>query len=110
MGPRAGWRVWYTVHVHSHGYDIYRRPPRDFADRAAAAGALITVSSANARYIAKTFNVPRSHLRIIPCGVDTQLFQPNRLNGNQKLHPVLPLIVCVARLVPVKNLGLLLEA
>src|SRR5262245_21735283 len=33
----------------AHGYDIYRRPPEDFADRAAAAGCIITVSRANAR-------------------------------------------------------------
>jgi hypothetical protein len=35
----------------AHGYDIYRDPPADFADRAAQASAVITVSAANARYI-----------------------------------------------------------
>jgi glycosyltransferase involved in cell wall biosynthesis len=88
----------------AHGYDIYRRPPADFADRARAAAALVTVSDANARYIHKTFGVPAGHIRVIPCGVDTELFRPARE------RPHAPHIVCVARLVPVKNLGLLLDA
>jgi glycosyltransferase involved in cell wall biosynthesis len=88
----------------AHGYDIYRRPPADFADRAAAAAAMVTVSEANARYIHKTFGVPVGHIRIIPCGVDTELFRPARE------RPDVPHIVCVARLVPVKNLGLLFDA
>jgi glycosyltransferase involved in cell wall biosynthesis len=92
----------------AHGYDIYRRPPPDFAERAAAAGAVITVSRANGQYIAEHFNIPRSHLQVIPCGVDIQRFRPNFSNGIRKLEAVAPLIVCVARLVPVKNLELLL--
>lgn len=90
--------------ITAHGYDIYRRPPMDFAARAAAAAALITVSEANARYLAGTFGVPRSHIHVIPCGVDTSRFRP----GGHRPRP--RHIVCVARLVPVKNLGLLLEA
>src|SRR5436309_11213316 len=35
----------------AHGYDIYRRPPDDFAVRAATAHAVITVSESNARHI-----------------------------------------------------------
>jgi glycosyltransferase involved in cell wall biosynthesis len=95
----------------AHGYDIYRRPPPDFAQRAAAASAVITVSRANAKYIAKTFGLPRSRLRIIPCGVDTQRFQPaTKSSGDEASSDEPRLLVCVARLVPVKNLGLLLEA
>ncbi len=94
----------------AHGYDIYRRPPADFGKRALAAGAVITVSQANARYIVKHLGVPRAHLRIIPCGIDTQRFRPSRLTASRQREAELPLIVCVARLVPVKNLGLLLEA
>ena len=41
----------------AHGYDIRRKPPADFADRAAAAAAVITVSQANARHIRDTFAV-----------------------------------------------------
>ena len=88
----------------AHGYDIYRTPPRDFADRAAAAAAVVTVSEANARYIAQVFGVPVSRIRVIPCGVDTERFSPQ----GPRAEP--PHIVCVARLAPVKNLGLLLRA
>jgi glycosyltransferase involved in cell wall biosynthesis len=91
----------------AHGYDIRRKPPPDFAHRAAAARAVITVSRANAQFIAETFGVPIRRLRVIPCGVDAGRFRP--LNG-ASLPQRTPLIVCVARHVPVKNLALLLEA
>src|SRR5262249_20737676 len=42
----------------AHGYDLRRRPPLDFRARAAAARTVITVSNANARYIAARFGVP----------------------------------------------------
>src|SRR6266496_550024 len=42
----------------AHGYDIHRKAPPDFAERAAAARAVVTVSQANARFIAQTFGVP----------------------------------------------------
>src|SRR5438552_12525933 len=87
----------------AHGYDIYRKPPADFADRAAAAAAVITVSEANARYIVKTFSVPTAQIHVIPCGVNAERFSPQ----GERLEP--PHVVCVARLRPVKNLGLLLE-
>lgn len=88
----------------AHGYDIYRKPPADLASRAASAAAIVTVSEANACYIVKTFDVPVSRIHVIPCGVDTERFRPQ----GQRAHP--PHIVCVARLAPVKNLDLLLEA
>lgn len=91
----------------AHGYDIHRKPPPDFGARAAAAQAVITVSRANADYIGRTFGVPESRLRVISCGVDIDLFSPapGRLSSSPE-----PLVVCVARLVMVKNLSLLLEA
>jgi len=92
----------------AHGYDICRRPPTDFADRAAAASAVVTVSEANARYIAEQFGPCRVH--VIPCGVDTERFRPADLASPAAARArEMPLVVCVARLVPVKNLGLLLE-
>jgi colanic acid/amylovoran biosynthesis glycosyltransferase len=95
----------------AHGYDIYRRPPEDFAERAAAADAVVTVSQANARYLVESFGVQPSHLQIIPCGVDTDLFRPATNNVyHERSADSSPLLVCVARLVPVKNLELLLQA
>jgi glycosyltransferase involved in cell wall biosynthesis len=88
----------------AHGYDIRRKPPPDFAARAAAACALVTVSEANRQHIVETFSVPSAHIRVIPCGVDTGEFRP----GERCTGPAL--IVCVARHVKVKNLGLLLDA
>lgn len=90
----------------AHGYDIHRKPPADFGARAAAAGAVVTVSEANKDFIAANFRVPREHIRVIPCGVDTERFCPA-----QHIAPNnLPTIVCVARHVAVKSLGLLLDA
>jgi len=90
----------------AHGYDIHRKPPPDFYERAMAACAVITVSESNAAYIHRAFGVPLSHLHVIPCGVDTNEFCP--LNSGVSSRP--PLIVCVARQVEIKNLGLVLEA
>jgi len=98
----------------AHGYDIRRKPPPDFAERAAAARAVVTVSRANARFIARAFGVAPEHIRVIPCGVDTERFRPADATGaigqNAASTTAIPLIVCVARHVPVKNLGLVLEA
>src|SRR2546425_7206127 len=88
----------------AHRYDVYEKAPADFADRAAAAGAVVTVSEANLRYIVKAFGVPAARIQVIPCGVDTERFQPD----GRRAEP--PLIVCVARLVPFKRVELLLEA
>jgi len=89
----------------AHGYDVYRRPPEDFAARAEAAAAVVTVSRANARHIERTFGVPAARLSVIPCGVDTERFRPA-----PGPRPVPPRILCVARLVKVKNHELLLRA
>ena len=91
----------------AHGYDIYRKPPRDFYERAMGACAVITVSKANAAYIHGTFKVPETHIHIVPCGVDTEYFCPPLNHDGQ---PGVPHVVCVARQVEVKNLGLLLHA
>ena len=99
----------------AHGFDIYFRPPPDFADRAIAAAAVITVSEANAQHIAATCGVPRERVHVIPCGVDTLVFRPAEIGSCATLNdvhgaPMPALIVCIARQHPVKNLGLLLEA
>src|SRR6266550_4402227 len=92
LSARSGVPFTFTA----HGYDIHRKPPADFHERAIAARALVTVSQANADYIHATFNVPGEHIHVIPCGVDTATFRP--------AHPVEsrpPLILCVARHVEV---------
>lgn len=89
----------------AHGYDVYRRPPVDFADRAAAAAAVVTVSETNARHLTVVHAVDRSRIAVLPCGVDTDGFRPGERPRAEPPH-----VVCVARLVPVKNLELLLEA
>jgi glycosyltransferase involved in cell wall biosynthesis len=88
----------------AHGYDIYRQPPSDFSDRAAQAASVITVSRANAHHLVHALGVSPSQIQVIPCGVDLERFRPSRR------RPGPPFVVCVARLVSVKNLGLLLEA
>jgi glycosyltransferase involved in cell wall biosynthesis len=93
----------------AHGYDIHRKPPPDFQQRAAAARAVVTVSAANKHYIQKVFSVPGEHVHVIPCGVDTARFCPDE-NRQPSTSATAPWIVCVARHVAVKNLGLLLDA
>jgi len=94
----------------AHGYDIHRKPPPDFRERAEAAGAVVTVSESNRDFIVTNFGVAREHINVIPCGVDTERFRPpNDDSQKRSSTPGPPLIVCVARLVAVKNLGLLLE-
>lgn len=88
----------------AHAYDIYRKAPVDFAARAAAAGAVITVSDANADYIASHFGVPRGRIRILPCGVDLDQFRPPSTAADAAT------IVCVSRLRPHKNVEMLLRA
>jgi colanic acid/amylovoran biosynthesis glycosyltransferase len=91
----------------AHGYDIRRKPPPDLRDRAAAAQFVVTVSQANARHLVEHFNVPPERLRVIPCGVDIERFRPvNRTRAPAHV----PLLLCVARHVKVKNLGMLLES
>ena len=88
----------------AHGYDLHRKPPADLGERAAAAAAVITVCHANAQHLTHAFGVPAGHIRVIPCGVDLERFRPQGCAADP------PHIVCVARLVPVKNLELLLHA
>ena len=100
----------------AHGYDIHRKPPPDFRERAEAASAVVTVSEANKDYITRTFGVEREHIRVIPCGVDTERFCPGSGTGVSPVRTethgrdARATIVCVARHVAVKNLGLLLDA
>jgi glycosyltransferase involved in cell wall biosynthesis len=88
----------------AHRYDIYDKPPADFAKRAADAKAVVTVSKANLDHIVKNFGVPAEKIHVIPCGVDTKRFRPNGQPTGT------PEIVCVARLAQCKNQRLLLEA
>lgn len=88
----------------AHRYDIYGKAPADLADRIDAAAAVVTVSRANVRHLTKTYGVSPRKLHVIPCGVDIARFRPSR----RPARP--PHVVCVARLKPIKNHRLLLEA
>lgn len=88
----------------AHGYDIYRKPPANFATLAQDALSVIAVSDANATYMSQSFGIPRESIQVIPCGIDVRHFHP------AERTPRTPEIVCVARLVPVKNLQLLVNA
>ncbi len=87
-----------------HSYDLWRKPPPDLADRARAAATVVTVSELNADELAGRHGVDRAKLHVIPCGVDVQAFRP----GDEPTGT--PRILAVARLHPVKNLGVLLRA
>jgi glycosyltransferase involved in cell wall biosynthesis len=87
----------------AHGYDLYRKPPADLADRVAGADAVVTVSDANAAHLAATCGVVRDRVLVLPCGVDLDFFTPG-----PDVDPAT--IVAVARLRPVKNLPALLDA
>ncbi len=89
----------------AHRYDIFDRPPEDFAQRCRDAGAVITVSEANVMHMVGELHAPADNLSVIPCGVDTTQFQPVAQVAGE-----VPWIVCVARLHPVKNLPVLLKA
>jgi glycosyltransferase involved in cell wall biosynthesis len=88
----------------AHGYDIYDRPPADFAERSAAAAAVVTVSEINADHLANRLGVPRSQIHVIRNGVDTEHFTPAAVASDP------PQLLCVARLHPIKNHGVLLQA
>ena len=88
----------------AHGHDVYRKAPADFAERANSAAAVITVSEANARHIRERHQVTGRQIHVVPCGVDIERFSPGAVDRDPGL------IVCVARMSPVKNLGLLLRA
>lgn len=88
----------------AHRYDIFDKPPKDFRARADGAAAVVTVSEANVEYMERSFGIGRARMRLIPCGIDTEQFRP----GGVRIEP--PHIVCVARLEPVKNHAMLLQA
>ncbi len=88
----------------AHGYDVYRRPPADLAARVQDAAAVVTVSDANAAHLVEACGADRARLHVLPCGVDLDRFVPMPA----RVEPAT--IVCVARLRPVKNLGVLLHA
>lgn len=90
----------------AHGYDIHVDPPADLSQRAFRAAFVITVSEANRRSLVETLGVDAKKIKVVPNGVDTQWFAPDPM----RLRPEWPHAVCVARLEPVKQLHVLLDA
>lgn len=90
----------------AHGYDIHRDPPADFPRRAMMAARVITVSLANRRALVETLGVDADKIKVIPNGVDTDFFEPDSTGSKpERSHAV-----CIARLEPVKQLHVLLDA
>lgn len=88
----------------AHGYDVYRKPPADLAERIRDAAAVVTVSAANVAHLAAVAGADPGRVQVVPCGVDLDEFRPEPA----RVEPAT--IVCVARLRPVKNLGVLIDA
>jgi len=102
LGQRHRIPVTFTA----HGYDIYRDPPSDFAQRAERAAFVVTVSEANRRHLVERLCVRAEKIRLVPNGIDTEFFSPDPLQPK----PEMSRIVCIARLEPVKQLHVLLAA
>jgi len=92
----------------AHGYDVHFEPPPDYPARAAAAGAVVTVSEWNARALSESRGVPRGKIHVIPCGVDTRRFAPapDEPDGGAREG----LVVSVIRLHRDKGPDILLDA
>lgn len=92
----------------AHRRDIFDAPPPAFQAISESAAITITVSHFNKHYIHSQFSINLDHIRVIPCGLDTDFFQPPNIS------PPPPdsifQLVTVARLAPEKDLATLLHA
>ncbi len=75
--------------------------------RCAAAADVVTVSEYNRRWLAERHGIPSERVHVVHCGIDPSFFG---LNGEHAAEASEPLVVCVARLQPIKGLEFLVEA
>lgn len=81
----------------SHGYDIFRDPPGNMAEKTEAAYAHITISDFNRNHLLKHFGLPADKVKTCCLGVDLKKFfyQPETQEDN--------IILSVGRLEPIKG-------
>lgn len=90
------------------------QPARDLAEREIATNAdlLVVSTSVEQDLLAHHFNVPFNRIRVISCGVDTDLFRPLDQTLSRSLLGLgsMPIALFVGRPDPVKGAPLLLQA
>jgi D-inositol-3-phosphate glycosyltransferase len=75
--------------------------------------ALVAESPASKQHMVQEYGVDPARVQIIPCGVDTTLFQPQDRHQARRvlaLPETAPMVLFVGRLQPLKGLGTLLRA
>jgi glycosyltransferase involved in cell wall biosynthesis len=116
-GVRLGHEAGLPVVVKVHGSDVLWRlsrrsaKGRQTADALRAADAVVTVSRDLAEHVVRLGAEP-DRVRVVHNGVDSTAFHPRgRAEARARLAPgPAPVLLCVARLVPVKGLEVLVEA
>ena len=88
----------------THGHDIYKCPPKNFALKSRLAKKHVTVSRYNKRYLIDHFGVRDEDLEVIRCGVDFESIPPGKEEAGGHM------ILSVARLSQEKGLDLLVSA
>ena len=105
-------RVVFTM----HGLDGTRPPYEPFLDRMAGRYTTdaVAVSDAFVPYLTEKAHIPRARVRVIPNGVDTNLFRPGPRTGRVRepcgIEDDAIVIGHVARFSPVKNHAMLIDA
>ncbi|MBZ0156706.1 MAG: glycosyltransferase family 4 protein [Alphaproteobacteria bacterium] len=89
----------------THGYDVFFSPHRFYRTMGEHAKFVVAVSEFNREYLAERYRVPKEKIRVVRCGIDTDLFRPHRTAAEKDID-----VVTVARLHPVKGLPYLVRA
>ncbi|MCC6347311.1 MAG: glycosyltransferase family 4 protein, partial [Nitrospirales bacterium] len=89
----------------THGYDVFFSPHRFYRKLGEHAKFVVAVSEFNRDYLAERHRVPREKIRVIRCGIDTDLFRPHGAEEEKDID-----VITVARLHPVKGLPYLVRA
>lgn len=89
-------------------YDVIERAALRRADQ------IITLSRASKREIVDLFEIPDARIHVVPPGVDVVKHRPRPRDAEfvqeLGLEGSAPVVLCACRLVPVKNVGMLLSA